>query len=116
MFTEVLPDKRTQVIAGKYCIQYSFGALASGTAVPLIESIGVGPSSTIGMSFQRNQPAYLTNTGAILVLFAGSLTLLTAKWSEAIQHWMSKRPSRPSTEIFYHRKWHVSASTFSNNV
>ncbi|KAJ9669406.1 hypothetical protein H2201_000273 [Coniosporium apollinis] len=47
---EVLPRKRTEVITGKYCIQYTFGACASAASVPLIDSIGIGPASMIGES------------------------------------------------------------------
>lgn len=35
------------VIAGKYFVQYTFGALAIGSAIPIIDAIGVGLSSTI---------------------------------------------------------------------
>ncbi|KAF9633492.1 hypothetical protein BFW01_g4386 [Lasiodiplodia theobromae] len=44
---EVMPRRRMNVIASKYCIQYSFSAAASGTSVPMIDAIGVGWTNTI---------------------------------------------------------------------
>jgi MFS family permease len=47
---EALPKKRREVIAGKYIIQYIFGACACSTTGPLISAIGVGLACTIGES------------------------------------------------------------------
>jgi len=47
---EALPKKRREVIAGKYVIQYIFGASACSGTGPLINAIGVGPACTIGES------------------------------------------------------------------
>ncbi|KAL3299805.1 major facilitator superfamily transporter [Colletotrichum asianum] len=44
---EVVPEKRTAVISGKYIIQYCFGAVAVGGVVPMIDAIGVGWAFTI---------------------------------------------------------------------
>jgi MFS family permease len=47
---EALPKKRREVIAGKYIIQYIFGACACSATGPLISAIGVGLACTIGKS------------------------------------------------------------------
>lgn len=39
---EVLPHKRSEVISGKYIIQYMFAAGSSAAVVPVINAIGVG--------------------------------------------------------------------------
>ncbi|KAF4826777.1 Itaconate transport protein [Colletotrichum tropicale] len=44
---EVVPEKRTAVISGKYIIQYCFGAGAVGGVAPMIDAIGVGWAFTI---------------------------------------------------------------------
>lgn len=51
---EALPKKRREVIAGKYAVQYVFGACACAGAGPLIKAIGVGSACTIGES-RRSQ-------------------------------------------------------------
>ena len=45
---EVLPGKRGDAIASKYMTQYTLLAVASGVAVMLIDTIGLGPACTIG--------------------------------------------------------------------
>ena len=44
---EVLPEKRSEVISGKYIVQYIFGAGSSAAVVPCINAIGVGWTFTI---------------------------------------------------------------------
>lgn len=44
---EVLPQKRSEVISGKYIMQYYFGAGASAAVAPLIKIIGAGWTFTI---------------------------------------------------------------------
>ncbi|KKK22182.1 hypothetical protein AOCH_001497, partial [Aspergillus ochraceoroseus] len=44
---DVMPGKSAEVIAGNFFIRYIFGAVASATAIPATESIGVGYFSTI---------------------------------------------------------------------
>lgn len=70
---EVLPKQRPEVIAGKYLIQYAFSAAGSAGIVPLIDAIGIGPATTIGVA---------------LVLIAGCLTLVTAKYGLTMQLWV----------------------------
>jgi hypothetical protein len=82
---EVIPKKRREIIAGKYIVQYTFAAVASATAVPLIDAVGTGPAGTIG---------------AILAVLAGLLTFATAKEGSSMQDWAEdKFGSRPSKEL-----------------
>ncbi|KAH0422972.1 major facilitator superfamily transporter [Colletotrichum camelliae] len=67
---EVVPEKRTAVISGKYIIQYCFGASAVGGVVPMIDAIGVGWAFTI------------TGLGAI---FGGVLVLAMIKKTLHVQ-------------------------------
>jgi hypothetical protein len=46
---EALPSRRSEVISGKYIIQYIFSAGASALVVPVIDDIGVGWTFTICM-------------------------------------------------------------------
>jgi hypothetical protein len=48
MCLEALPKKRREVIAGKYFVQYIFGACACAGTEPLLSKIHVGPASTVG--------------------------------------------------------------------
>ncbi|OJJ47979.1 hypothetical protein ASPZODRAFT_141531 [Penicilliopsis zonata CBS 506.65] len=48
LLLEVRPHQRSEVIAGKYIVQYIFGAASSAAVVPMIDSIGVGLTFTIG--------------------------------------------------------------------
>ena len=47
MGTEVIPQQRTNVITGKYFIQYTFSAGGSAAAVPMIDGMGTGLTFTI---------------------------------------------------------------------
>lgn len=47
LFTEVMPHLRSEVISGKYVVQYIFAAAATAAVEPLIDSIGVGWTFTI---------------------------------------------------------------------
>ncbi|KAL4998182.1 major facilitator superfamily domain-containing protein [Aspergillus recurvatus] len=71
---EALPSHRAEVIAGKYIIQYLFSAGASALVVPLVERIGVGWTFTIS--------AFLTLTGAALVLIIARLGIDMQRWVE----------------------------------
>ncbi|KAF2637308.1 putative MFS transporter [Massarina eburnea CBS 473.64] len=83
---EAFPKKRREVIAGKYLVQYVFSAASSAGCVPLIEAIGVGPTATIGV---------------MLVLFAGTLTFLTAKYASSMVEWRDREKS----EKRLHSRW-----------
>lgn len=73
---EVLPRRRAAVIASKYLVQYSCSAAASAASVPMIEAVGVGVTSTVGVGF---------------VLVGGVLTLLTARYGVEMQEWVEGR-------------------------
>lgn len=61
-FVEAIPHKRSEVMSGKYVIQYMFSAGSSAAVVPLINAIGVGWTFTICMF-----------SLTVLYLFPGSL-------------------------------------------
>ncbi|KAL4803107.1 major facilitator superfamily domain-containing protein [Aspergillus unguis] len=44
---DIVPDRSAELIAGNFFIRYIFGAVASASAIPATESIGVGWYSTI---------------------------------------------------------------------
>ncbi|TKX23961.1 MFS transporter-like protein 64 [Elsinoe australis] len=69
---ESFPDRRTEVVAGKYFVQYAFGAGATGGMVPLIDRIGVGMATTVGVG---------------MVLVAGVMMSTTADHGEGMQRW-----------------------------
>ncbi|KAJ8117866.1 hypothetical protein OPT61_g1031 [Boeremia exigua] len=73
---EAIPKARREIISGKYMVQYTFSAISSATAVPLIEAVGTGPAGTIG---------------AILAVLAGLLTYTTAKQGQCMQEWAEER-------------------------
>jgi hypothetical protein len=71
---------RQEAIASKYLVQYALSALASGTAVPMIDAVGVGMQCTISV---------------ILVYIAGGLCAVTAIYGIDMQMWVDRRwPSR----------------------
>ncbi|KAL2846770.1 major facilitator superfamily domain-containing protein [Aspergillus pseudodeflectus] len=73
---EALPSRRSEVISGKYIIQYTFSAGASALVVPVIDDIGVGWTFTIS--------AFMTLTGAVLVV-------MIARWGIEMQRWVERR-------------------------
>ncbi len=74
--TEVVPRQRPEVIADIYPVQYTFVAIGSAAIVPLIDVIGTGLASAIGVLF---------------VLVAGSMTWLTAQHGWRMQSWVEGR-------------------------
>ncbi|KAF2015283.1 MFS general substrate transporter [Aaosphaeria arxii CBS 175.79] len=73
---EAIPKRRREVMVGKYLLQYIAGACATSGAVPLMEAVGVGWSSTIAV---------------VLALVAGSLTLCGAMYGLTMQTWVEER-------------------------
>ncbi|KAL4783283.1 major facilitator superfamily domain-containing protein [Aspergillus varians] len=65
---DVVPDRSAEVIAGNFFIRYIFGAVASATAIPAAESIGVGWFSTIS---------------ALLMVVGGAGILVSARWGKS---------------------------------
>ncbi|KAH6991505.1 major facilitator superfamily domain-containing protein [Ilyonectria sp. MPI-CAGE-AT-0026] len=45
--SEVFPDRRSEVVCSKYIMQYFFGAVITGTTVPLINALSIGWYFTI---------------------------------------------------------------------
>ena len=88
---EVLPGKRRDAIASKYIIQYTFLAVASGVAVMLIDTIGLGPACTISKLLLKC--AWTTCVTEIFEdvafgLIGGTLTHITARFGSRMQHWV----------------------------
>ncbi|KAK4622138.1 MFS-type transporter ppsE [Fulvia fulva] len=75
---EVMPKRRSDAIASKYVVQYTFSALATATCVPMIDAIGVGWQSTIS---------------TILVLVAGGLCITVALYGINMQIWVDRKCS-----------------------
>ena len=45
--SETMPQRRRDVIASKYLVQYTFSAAASAAAAPLMDALGFGPACTL---------------------------------------------------------------------
>lgn len=45
---EAVPKQRREVITGKYLFQYTSSACSTACAVPFMETIGIGSTTTIG--------------------------------------------------------------------
>ncbi|KAL4874102.1 hypothetical protein BDV12DRAFT_191965 [Aspergillus spectabilis] len=73
---EALPSHRSEVISGKYIIQYIFSAGASALVVPLVDEIGVGWTFTIS--------AFFTLTGGVFVV-------IISRYGINMQRWMERR-------------------------
>lgn len=56
---EILPSMRTEVMAGKYMVQYIFAAAGSASILPLINGIGVGWATSIGEDMMQETLYYL---------------------------------------------------------
>ncbi|KAL5342489.1 major facilitator superfamily domain-containing protein [Aspergillus crustosus] len=67
---DVVPERSAEVIAGNFFIRYVFGAVASATAIPAVESIGIGWFATIS---------------AALLMLGGAGLFATAKWGATKQ-------------------------------
>ncbi|KAJ5101572.1 hypothetical protein NUU61_003794 [Penicillium alfredii] len=73
---EVMPHARSEVISGKYVVQYVFAAAATAAVVPLIDSIGVGWTFTICVIF---------------AIISGFLVLSITKWGLDMQRWAERK-------------------------
>ncbi|KAL2817367.1 major facilitator superfamily domain-containing protein [Aspergillus granulosus] len=71
---EALPSRRSEVISGKYIIQYIFSAGASALVVPVVDDIGVGWTFTIC--------AFMTLAGAFLVVLIARRGIEMQRWVE----------------------------------
>ncbi|RJE23400.1 Mfs transporter [Aspergillus sclerotialis] len=72
---EAIPRKRSEVMSGKYVVQYMFAAGSSAAVVPLINAIGVGWTFTICVAFS---------------IIGGLLVLVITKWGLDLQEWGEK--------------------------
>ncbi|KAL1637952.1 hypothetical protein SLS56_000509 [Neofusicoccum ribis] len=72
---EVMPASRTEILTGKYFIQYCCGAAGSAAVLPLINGIGIGLVSTIS---------------AFLVVIGGVMVLTTAKYGQRMQRFVDR--------------------------
>ncbi|PWY82172.1 synaptic vesicle transporter [Aspergillus heteromorphus CBS 117.55] len=73
---EALPHRRSEVISGKYIIQYLFSAGSSAAVDPLIGAIGVGWTFTICVFFS---------------LIGGVLVILITRKGLDMQRWVERR-------------------------
>ncbi|KAJ5414015.1 hypothetical protein N7509_000642 [Penicillium cosmopolitanum] len=73
---EVMPHLRSEVISGKYVVQYIFAAAATAAVEPLINSIGVGWTFTICVFF---------------ALIGGLFVWIITKWGINMQRWVEER-------------------------
>lgn len=77
---EVIPGHKSEVLAGKYLIQYVFGAAGSASILLLINKIGVGLAATISVAAS---------------VIGGALVLATARHGSAMQRraeaWTKRR-------------------------
>ncbi|KAJ5432335.1 uncharacterized protein N7458_011491 [Penicillium daleae] len=73
---EVMPHIRSEVISGKYVVQYLFAAAATAAVEPLINSIGVGWTFTICVAF---------------AIIGGFCVLAITKWGIDMQRWVEEK-------------------------
>jgi MFS family permease len=73
--TEVMPNKRTEVMAGKYFIQYTLSAAGNASALPLISLTGVGVSCTLE---------------AMIIIIGGLLIFATTRRGSHMQNWIER--------------------------
>ncbi|PYH49254.1 putative MFS transporter [Aspergillus saccharolyticus JOP 1030-1] len=73
---EALPHRRSEVISGKYIIQYLFSAGSSAAVDPLIGAIGVGWTFTICVFFS---------------IAGGGLVMLITRWGVDMQRWVQRK-------------------------
>ncbi|KAJ5884594.1 Major facilitator superfamily domain general substrate transporter [Penicillium tannophilum] len=76
---EVMPHIRSEVISGKYAVQYIFAAAASAAVDPLINSIGVGWTFTICVFF---------------AIIGGVNVWIITRWGLDIQRWVEQKCQR----------------------
>ncbi|KAJ5880415.1 uncharacterized protein N7473_011468 [Penicillium subrubescens] len=73
---EVMPHIRSEVISGKYVVQYIFAAAATAAVEPLINSIGVGWTFTICVAF---------------AIIGGFCVLAITQWGIDMQRWVEEK-------------------------
>ncbi|KAJ5102708.1 MFS transporter [Penicillium argentinense] len=91
---EVMPQMRSEVISGKYLVQYLFGAAATASVEPLINSIGVGWTFSICESdYQPKRPrsSLMRIVGVAFAVIGGVLVWIITKWGINMQRWVEKK-------------------------
>ncbi|BCR92445.1 putative MFS transporter [Aspergillus chevalieri] len=73
---EAIPAKRSEVIAGKYIVQYIFAAASTAAVQPLLDAIGAGWTFTICV---------------VLSLIGGFLVWAITKWGLDMQQWAERK-------------------------
>ncbi|KAJ5179862.1 hypothetical protein N7492_003072 [Penicillium capsulatum] len=73
---EVMPHIRSEVISGKYVVQYIFAAGATAAVEPLIQAIGVGWTFTICVAF---------------AIVGGIFVFIITKWGIDMQRWVEAK-------------------------
>ncbi|KAJ5142210.1 hypothetical protein N7526_003205 [Penicillium atrosanguineum] len=73
---EVMPHIRSEVVSGKYVVQYIFAAAATAAVEPLINSIGVGWTFTICVFF---------------ALIGGVFVFMIVRWGLDMQRWVEQK-------------------------
>ncbi|PKX98465.1 putative MFS transporter [Aspergillus novofumigatus IBT 16806] len=73
---EAIPERRSEVISGKYIVQYLCSAGSSAAVVPLVKVIGVGWTFTICV---------------VLSLLGGGFVFCITRWGKAMQLWAEEK-------------------------
>lgn len=89
---EAIPAKRSEVIAGKYIVQYIFAAASTAAVQPLLDAIGAGWTFTICMPPLPFLSIYVyllvaNKSGVVLSLIGGLLVWTITKWGLDMQQW-----------------------------
>lgn len=91
-----MPHIRSEVISGKYVVQYIFAAAATAAVEPLISSIGVGWTFTIcKFDFFRDYTTTkkISNMvpGVFFALIGGCFVWAITKWGINMQRWVEEK-------------------------
>ncbi|KAF4258520.1 hypothetical protein KXW98_006395 [Aspergillus fumigatus] len=73
---EAIPERRSEVISGKYILQYLCSAGSSAAVVPLVKVIGVGWTFTICV---------------VLSLLGGGFVFCITRWGRVMQLWAEEK-------------------------
>lgn len=92
---EVMPHIRSEVISGKYVVQYIFAAGATAAVEPLINVIGVGWTFTI-CEYKLSSECFVAAhsnpvTGVVFALIGGTCVFIITKWGIDMQRWVEAK-------------------------
>ena len=91
-----MPHIRSEVISGKYVVQYIFAAAATAAVEPLINSIGVGWTFTICefLTIDRGNDGdgflYMF-LGVFFALIGGVFVFTIVRWGLDMQRWVEQK-------------------------